>query len=474
MAGWSGIFNNTISALGKQAEQASRLQEQIATGLRVIRGSDDPGDAFHIMNLRGTSALLDTYQRNINHLQLDMNQISGVFEEASSSLTRTKQLMTQALSGSYSQENRKAIAVEIDGMIEQLVSLANSKSIGRYLFSGGKSDTQPFLVEREAGKITSITYQGGTEEIDVPVSGGMTMTGMMVGSEVFGTSGPGTPNFLGDTGVSAGEGTSSLRNDAWLTVSHTTTTYDDGGALSGIAEGISSATRDTIIGDHTLTVNNAENTIKLDDGPEATMAGQDNLKLENEHGDVAYVDVTGYNGVFDGTIDLHADGELSLDDGTTTTAISFDTNQAITDPDTGDVLYLNTSNIERTGVEPVHMENAHDLFDLLIHIRDTLNNDRDLSRDEQTTVLKESFDALEGIIDETTRHMTSLGSRLQSLDSLRTNLETVQMNSEAEAAKLGDADMIKIAADLSRAQTFYQMALASSSKILSLTLLDFI
>ncbi|MFP3937098.1 MAG: flagellar hook-associated protein FlgL [Phycisphaerae bacterium] len=470
----SGVFQNTVRALGRQAEQTSRLQEQIASGLRVIRGSDDPSDAFHILNLRGTSALLGTFQGNINHLQSDMEQVSGVFEEASSSLTQTKQLMTQALSGSLSQENRKAIAVEMDGMIEQLVSLANSKSVGRYLFSGGKSDTQPFSVEREDGQITSVSYQGGNESLDVPVSGGMTMSGMMVGSEVFGTGGPGSPVFLGNTGVSAGEGTSSLRNDAWLKVTHTTTSYDDGGAGSGIAPGSSSANRDTILGEHTLTVDNAEGTIKLDDGNAVAMSGQTNLKLENEHGDVAYVDVSNYDGVFDGDIDLQADGELSLDNGTTTTAISFDSNQAITHPETGKVLYVDTTDVTRTGVEPVHMEDAHDLFDLLIHIRDTLNNDRELTRDEQTAVLKKSFDALEDIIDETTRHVTSLGSRLQSLDSLRTNLETVQMNADAEAAKLGDADMIKIAADLSRAQTFYEMALTSSSKILSLTLLDFI
>lgn len=474
MSGWGGAFNNTIRALGSQAQQASRLQEQIATGLRVIRASDDPGDAFHIMNLHATSSMLETYQRNVNHLQLDMDQISGVFDEVSSSMIRVKQLMTQALTGSYSQENRKAIGVEIDGILDQLASLANSKSIGRYLFSGGKSNTEPYSVERESGKITSVTYQGGIDKMSVPISEGMSMSGMMVGSEVFGTSGSGEPVFLGNTGVAAGDGTSSLRNDAWLKVTHTTTTYDDGGAGSGIAEGISSASRDTIIGSHTLTVNNAENTIKLGDGPEATMSGQTNLKLVNEHGDVAYVDVSGYDGIFDGTIDLEGDGELSLDDGITTTAITFDSNQAITHPDTGKVLYLDTTGITRTGVEPVHMEDANDLFDLLIHIRDTLNNDRELTRDEQSGVLQKSFDAMEGIIDEVTRHMTSLGSRLQSLDSLRNNLDVLKMNADGEAAKLGDADMIKIAADLARAQTFYEMALASSSKILSLTLLDFI
>jgi flagellar hook-associated protein 3 FlgL len=474
MIGWSAIFNNTITALGSQAEKASRLQEKIATGLRVIRGSDDPGDAFHIMNLHGTSDLLTTYQRNINHLELDMNQISSVFDEVSSSLTRAKQLMTQALTGSYSQENRKAMGAEVNGMLEQLVSLANSKSIGRYLFSGGDTDTQPFRVEREGGEITSVTYQGGSETLPVPVSGGMTLYGALVGEEIFGTGGPGTPVFLGDTGVTAGDGTSSLRGDAWLTVAHTLTTYDDGGAGSGITAGTSSASRDTILGDHTLTVNNAAGTLQLDGGPAVAFAAETNLKVENDDGDVVYVDVSGYDGVFDGDIDLDGDGTLSLDDGATTTAITFGTNQEITEPDTGEVLYVDTSNVTRTGVEPVHMDDAQDLFELLIHMRDTLNNKRSLSRDEQTDVLRKSFDALENVINEVTRHMTSLGSRLKSMDSLRTNTETVKMNADAEAAKLGDADMIRIATDLARAQTFYQMTLASSSKILSLTLLDFI
>ncbi len=471
MIGSSAAFNSTVRTLSAQVQQVGRLQEQIATGLRVIRGSDDPGDALHIMNLRDTSALFKTYQSNLNHLRLDMEQLSGSFNEISSLLTRVKQLMTQALTGSYSQENKKAIAVEIGGILEQLVSMANSQSVGHYIFSGGQTDVQPFEVQREGEEIVSVSYKGGTENTRVPVSGGMTMTGRMIGKDVFGTDGPGIAHFLGDTGVRAGDGTSSFRGDAWLSVNNTDTTFDDGGAASGIESGNGA---DTIIGEHTLTVNAAERTIRLGDGDEVAFTDQTDLRLENAHGDIVHVDVSGYDGEFDGTIQLRGNGTLSLDDGATTVPIDFETNQAVKDPDGEGTLYLNTTGIKREGVEPVHMEGASDLFDLLIHIRDTLNDERDLSRNEQKAVLEKSFDSLEGVIGEITRHMTSLGSRLQSLESLDGHLQAVEQNAEAEASQLGDANMVEVVTELARSQTFYEMALMSSSKVLSLSLLDFI
>ena len=53
MAGWGAIYNNVTFALRSQAAELARLQEQAASGVRVVRASDDPANAYRILQLRG-------------------------------------------------------------------------------------------------------------------------------------------------------------------------------------------------------------------------------------------------------------------------------------------------------------------------------------------------------------------------------------------------------------------------------------
>ena len=73
--------------------------------------------------------------------------------------------------------------------------------------------------------------------------------------------------------------------------------------------------------------------------------------------------------------------KLSIDDGATFTTVPTTGNEnlAVTDSRTGKVLYVNASGITTTGVELVRVPGTHDMFDMLISIRDILKNERNLS-----------------------------------------------------------------------------------------------
>ena len=63
---------------------------------------------------------------------------------------------------------------EIDSILEQIVSLANSQYSGEYVFSGNDSGTIPYKVERTDDKISSVTYQGSDTARTVEVAPGVT------------------------------------------------------------------------------------------------------------------------------------------------------------------------------------------------------------------------------------------------------------------------------------------------------------
>jgi flagellin-like hook-associated protein FlgL len=169
------------------------------------------------------------------------------------------------------------------------------------------------------------------------------------------------------------------------------------------------------------------------------------------------------------------DYELSIDDDLSTFHTDgTDTNLAVTDSRTGEVLYVDTTEITQTGADLVWTAGTSDLFSMLIGIRDLLRNDRGLS-DEQWRNLQDSLlSSLEEINDLLVQTETSIGSKTGFLEDIKNNLDNLKYNTEDETARLQQADIAQIAIDLSRHETLYQMSLSVAGKLLSVSLLDYL
>jgi len=474
MSGWGAIYRSASTSLRAHAKILADLQEQAAAGRRVIRGSDDPGDANRILHLRSESRSLGSYIENLDSVVTSLEQISVSLESTSAALVRVDQLLTQAASETLLPESRKPLADEIDGLLEQIVNESNQKSLGRYLFSGHSTTTQSFSVQRTAGTISSVRYQGARNNLPVPVAAGVEYSGLMVGSEVFAADRRSAPEFLGGTGAAAGAGTSSVTGDLYLTVAHDDTVFQ--GAAHGLAKGDSADTADTIVGVHTLTI--GFGTLQLGQGPVASFdPGDTDVQVRTANGDVMYVDVSGWDNV---PADITVVGQAKLylnDPAVATTVTDFSSDVAVLDAN-GKVLHVDPSGIFHSGtgsgVEPVVVTGTHDVFGALINIRDLMLDTRDLTEAEQSALLSRSIDSLRGAADAVRNSATVVGSRLQAMDSLRTSLDNIQFTTDSEADALESADIVQIAVDLARTQTLYEMTLASTAKLLSLSLLDYL
>jgi flagellar hook-associated protein 3 FlgL len=172
---------------------------------------------------------------------------------------------------------------------------------------------------------------------------------------------------------------------------------------------------------------------------------------------------------FDGT-----NYQLSIDDGASYVTADGSANQAVTDSRTGKVLYVDTTGINSTGVELVRVPGTYDVFSTLINIRDILKNGRNLS-DAQVEQLRDaSISSLEEVQNLLVQKQVSMGSKIEFLSNIKSNLESVKANTEDETTRLQEADIAQIAIDLSRHEALYQMSLAVAGKLMSLSLLDFI
>jgi flagellar hook-associated protein 3 FlgL len=477
MSSWGAIYDIMTTGLQARSRALIRIQEQITTGAKIIRASDSPADAYHVMSLQAQGQSLESYSKNLNRILSDREQASSSLQELSTSFIRVRELLTQGASGTYSQSQRAAMASEIDSLLERAVSTANTQSLGKYLFAGDNTSLAPYSVERPGAKITAVTYQGALVNSRVPVAPGVEHPATVIGDTIFRRDQREGPSFFGNTGAAAGIGTSSVRGDVWLTLEHDTTTYL---GATGVAAGTSSAAGDTILGtSHKLTIDADNTTIRLDTGQNQTYdTGSDNnLRLQNAAGDVVYVDMTSLDGGLSGIVEVSitATGTMSIDDGDSTAALAtFTTNEAVTDLATGRVLYVGATGIARIGVEPVRVGGTYDVFGLLIGVRDMLTNDRSLSEADQGEQLSEALESLTEVMAGLTEGIASVGGQLQAMDALQTSLADIEGKLTSQRSGIQDADIIELATALAWNQTYYEMMLASTARMLSLSLMDYL
>ena len=478
MSGWGTIYNNAKFSLDLYTRRIAALQEQVASGARVNRASDDPADAYRIMKLNAQSASLTQYDRNLKDVTRTLELGHSLITEVSHNLQLVTQKLEQGASGTYNEANRVILGEDINSILDQVLALANTENLGRYVFGGAKSDTKPYAFETEEGYVTAVRYQGSQTDLPVPIAPGVEMSGVMVGEEVFRRDDRRSPEFLGETGASPGAGTSNVRGNLYLELTHKETNILADPDATNLRVSGNPGLADTVLGRHDLIVDVPAKTIRFAaGGPTVSFAGTETaLAVADSYGNVVHLDVSALNGALPGaaTVTIQSDGQFALDDGPAVDVTDFtQTSLALTDPD-GRVLYVNTTGIHATGLESIRVPGTSDLFETLIFARDVLLNQRGLSESDQLQLVRASAAAVEEALSGVTQSMTFMGGRLEALDTLEGSMEAVKASADDQAAALENADIVQLAADLARMQTLYQMTLATASKLLTTSLLDYL
>ena len=130
----NNIYNNVSFALNLHTEAMAILQEQASTGSRINRVSDDPTAAYRVLELNTNYKSLGNYIDNLSEVVSTLELSSTIVEDITSSFTETQIRLTQISSGLYDDAARQRTAEGINDILEQTVSLANTKHLNQYLF----------------------------------------------------------------------------------------------------------------------------------------------------------------------------------------------------------------------------------------------------------------------------------------------------------------------------------------------------
>ena len=141
-------YDTTIAQLNKRQAELVEKQERISTGKRVIRASDDPVAAALAETVQNRLSRVQTDQRTIEASRTSMQQAESALGEAGDLIQKVRDLMVAGGNATYGDADREALAGQLEGLREQLFSVANRQdSAGRSLFGGLGGSSTPFVQE---------------------------------------------------------------------------------------------------------------------------------------------------------------------------------------------------------------------------------------------------------------------------------------------------------------------------------------
>lgn len=174
------ISSNTVSeSIVRQIQslgsQEARLQNQVATGLRISQPEDDPAAVGRVLNLESEQRQVAQFQANASRaLELSQASYSGL-QAIKKVSDRAAEIGTLG-AGAINDSSAKAYASEVNQLIEQTVQLANSRFGNDYLYAGTAVSTAPFTVTRDAaGQVTAAAYAGNSSRSAIPLSEATTL-----------------------------------------------------------------------------------------------------------------------------------------------------------------------------------------------------------------------------------------------------------------------------------------------------------
>jgi len=161
------IGNNIAYNIQTNVQKLARTQQNIATGQRVLRPSDDPTVVSRLLSLQGSLEASVQYVRNINDGLSYLYAADTALGTAIEILHDANELAVQGASGTLTKEDMAYIGARVDKLVDNMVDVANTDLGGKYIFAGKLNHLPPFQRSEDI-----ITYRGDFQDIFREISFG--------------------------------------------------------------------------------------------------------------------------------------------------------------------------------------------------------------------------------------------------------------------------------------------------------------
>ncbi|AXN31178.1 flagellar hook-associated protein FlgL [Vibrio coralliilyticus] len=169
-----------------------QVMQQMSTGERLTKLSDDPMASVQLLNLEREGSAITQYKTNISNVKTALSNQEVQLDSVNESLKKMNELVLWGANGTLTDSDRTGIISELESLRSSVVSSFNAQDEeGRYLFSGTKTDTA--ALSNASG---SYVIQGNSDKRVVTVAKGVTMESNMTAQEILDLGGNNVLNDL--------------------------------------------------------------------------------------------------------------------------------------------------------------------------------------------------------------------------------------------------------------------------------------
>jgi flagellar hook-associated protein 3 FlgL len=173
---------------------------QSTSGKKLTHLSDNPSDMAYVLSLRSKIAQIDQFNDNIETGLGFVKVAESALNSVQNTMYSVVTLAEQGASDTNDAQARSILADRIDKMRDEIMGYANTEVMGKFVFGGSTTNSQPYTKGADfltAGITTpgTVTYSGNNENIDIQADFSVTVATNIPGSQVFGTNAAPQPPY---------------------------------------------------------------------------------------------------------------------------------------------------------------------------------------------------------------------------------------------------------------------------------------
>lgn len=174
------ISDNNLRHISNSYSKLNTYMDQLSTGKKVNKPSDDPVTVMKGMNYRSEVSRINQYKRNTGEVHNWMDNTDTALDKATQTLQKLRELAVQASNDSYDEKDRENIQKEAEELKKHLIDIVNTKVNDKYIFNGTNTSEAPL---DKSGNVKGDSIN--TEKVVIEVSAGIDFQANLDVSEIF-------------------------------------------------------------------------------------------------------------------------------------------------------------------------------------------------------------------------------------------------------------------------------------------------
>ncbi len=177
------ILPDLLSSIEQAQQNQQTAVQEMSSGKSVNNLSDNPAAAAALVGNDALTSENDQFLTNISDVQGTLQAASSALNNAGQILTTAITVGAQGANGTVSAADRQALAQQVQGLQQEMLSLANTTYQGVYVFGGTNVSAAPFA--QDASSPSGVQYNGNSGVTSVEIAEGQSLQTNVAGNQLF-------------------------------------------------------------------------------------------------------------------------------------------------------------------------------------------------------------------------------------------------------------------------------------------------